>query len=62
MITGTNIHGGSQSVLAARTLTINAAGNPQNNAERPRASLPSERRSSVLGAGSGIKGSMKNEL
>ena len=47
--------GRSQSVRAVWTPTTSARGNPQNNAESPRTSRPSARRSSAWGAESGMR-------
>jgi hypothetical protein len=44
----------SQSVFAVSTQMTRAAGNPQNNADKPRARRPSERSNSGLGGASGM--------
>src|SRR6266852_3438189 len=44
------------SAVAVWKHTTSATGNPQNNADNPRTSRPSERRSWALGAGSGTCG------
>ena len=49
----------SQPARAVSAQMISVAGKPQNKAESPRASLPSERSSSALGAESDICESMK---
>src|ERR1035441_3010742 len=44
----------SESALAVRKHTTSAIGSPQNKADSPRTSRPSDRKSSALGAGSGM--------
>src|ERR1035441_9257567 len=44
----------SESALAVRKQTTRAIGSPQNKADSPRTSRPSDRNNSALGAGSGM--------
>ena len=47
--------------MARLYVKINTAGKPQNRADNPRASFPSERSNSALGGASGMKERMKGE-
>src|ERR1035441_4757506 len=44
----------SESALAVRKQTTRAIGSPQNRADSPRTSRPSDRNNSALGTGSGM--------